>query len=60
MKNIIVLQKNEDGDIYCQEITKKGVDFVNGDYDGLWIEDCWDEGGTILLSELEEILDKEI
>lgn len=58
MKNMVVLQKNEDGNIYCYGITDKGVDFFNSP-----LEDdkgYWDDGGTILLEELEEILDREV
>jgi len=57
MKNIVVLQKNEHGDIECQQITEKGQQFM---LDGLEDEGHWDEGGTILLDELEEILDRDI
>lgn len=57
MKNIVVLQKNEDGDVECQQITEKGKQFM---LDVLEDEGHWDEGGTILLDELEEILDRDI
>jgi hypothetical protein len=57
MKNIVILQKDEDGNIYCQQITQKGIDFINEENEDLGY---WEEGGTILLSELEEILDREI
>lgn len=58
MKNIVLLQKDEDGHIECQQITPAGIKYME---DNAEIEDeYWDEGGTILLEELEEILDKEI
>lgn len=58
MKNIVILKKDENGNIYCKEISSKGIEYINS-------EDCedmgfWDEGGTILLEELDEILNKEI
>jgi len=56
MKNMVILQK-EDGAIYCQQITEKGKKFLeNNEKD----DGYWEEGGTITLDELEEILDKEI
>jgi len=57
MKNIVMLQKDENGDIYCQEISKKGLKYMEDVEDDL---SFWSEGGVILLKELEEILDKEI
>jgi hypothetical protein len=57
MKNIVVLQKNEDGYIECQQITEKGKKYM---LDGKEDEGHWEEGGTILLDELEEILDRDI
>jgi len=59
MKNVVTLQINEDGDIYCQQITKKGKEFLktkNEDNDNGY----WEPGGVIILEELEEILKKEI
>jgi hypothetical protein len=58
MKNVVMLHKGKDGNIYCKEITKKGIEYVET-FEGE-DPDYWDEGGTILLEELEEILDKEI
>jgi len=57
MKNVVMLYKDEDGNIYCQQITKKGVEYAQNQ-----VEDngYWEDGGTILLEELEEILDREI
>lgn len=56
MKNIVLLY-NEDGNLYCQQITEKGKEYVEAD-----LEDhgMWEEGGTIVLDELDEILDREI
>ena len=58
MNNVIVLYKNEDGSIYCHELTEKGVKYwESGDEEG-W--EYWKEGGTIVvLDEIEEILNKE-
>ena len=57
MKNVVLLYKKDDGSLYCQEVTQVGIDYMTepGDDHGMW-----DEGGTIVLDELEEILDKEI
>jgi len=58
MKNIIILKKDENGNIFCRQITLKGKEltekraFVKDNY--------WETGGTILLDEINEILDKEI
>jgi hypothetical protein len=57
MKNIVTLQKDEDGNIYCKQLSKTGKKYVQ---DTTEDPGFWDEGGTILLEELEEILDKEI
>lgn len=57
MKNIVVLQKQEDGNILCQQITPKGKEwYLTGEED----EGMWEDGGTIALEELEEILNKEV
>ena len=58
MKNIVVLYKDEDGDIYCHQITNKGKDYYESGVQDH--HDMWETGGTILLNELEEILDREI
>jgi len=57
MNNIVMLYKNEDGNLYCQQITQKGKEYVEAD-----LEDhgMWEEGGTITMDDLEEILDREI
>jgi hypothetical protein len=57
MQNMVVLYKLDDGTIYCKQLTEKGLEYMNEDT----IEDLgyWEEGGTITLDELEEILDKE-
>jgi len=59
MKNMVVLQKNEDGNIYCKQISEKGREF-HLDPTSEKDEGYWEDGGTILLEELEEILNKEI
>jgi len=59
MNNMILLQKNEDGSIYCKAITQKGKEYhldPTAEHD----DGFWDKGGTILLEELEEILNREI
>ena len=58
MKNVVILQKLEDGDIYCQQINKKGIEYMTDHKEEE--EVYWEEGGTILLDELDEILDREI
>jgi len=58
MKNMVVLQKDEDGNIWCQQLTEKGIKFVeNVDSED---DEYWEKGGTIVLDEIEEILDKEV
>lgn len=58
MKNMVVLHKDEVGDIICKQLSPFGIDAVKAEaFRG---EDYWEEGGTILLEELEDILDKEI
>jgi hypothetical protein len=58
MKSVVVLYKDEDGAIYCHKLSEKGVLFYKNEdsEDGGY----WEEGGTIVLSELEEILDSEV
>jgi len=61
MKNIIVLQKQANGTIYCAEISEEGVKHMEealeeGCEDPLY----WKEGGTITIEEIEEILDKNL
>lgn len=58
MKNIVILQKDEDGNIYCQEVSEKGIEYMEKNPEESL--EYWKEGGTILLEELNEILDKEI
>lgn len=55
MNNVIVLYKDEDGDVCCHEITKKGASAA-----ALEDEGYWKEGETILLDEIEEILNREV
>lgn len=58
MKNIVLLYKTDDGNIYCQQVSEFGKKYIleNQDEEQVY----WEEGGTITLDELEEILDKEI
>lgn len=58
MNNIIVLYKDENGDIYCHELTEKGA--AASELNSIEDDGYWKEGGTILLDEIEEILNKEI
>jgi hypothetical protein len=60
MRNLVVLQKDKKGNIYCQQLSEKGKQFRLDNPDGNESDDLWDVGGTIVLSELEEILDREI
>ena len=58
MKNLVCLQKNDDGKIVCWAISEKGAEFSKaGESEST---DFWNDGGTILLEELEEILDREV
>jgi len=56
MKNMVALQKTENGDIYCYQLGDKGVDHLLKGID----EGYWQAAGIISLEELEEILDREI
>jgi hypothetical protein len=47
----------EDGSIHCSQITEKGKEWVET---GTVDDGYWEEGGTITLDEIEEILNKEI
>lgn len=58
MRNVVVLYKNEDDYIVCRQLSEKGIESYKAGGDES--EGYWEEGGTILLNELEEILDKEI
>lgn len=57
MNNMVVLQKNEEGQIHCKQISETGREYHLSEADDTGM---WESGGTILLEELEEILDKEI
>lgn len=57
MKNIVMLYKDEDDHIYCQQITQKGKEYVEADNDD---HEMWEDGGTITIDDLEEILDRDI
>ena len=56
MNNIVVLQKTEDGQIHCRELSEKGIEFHKDEMED---EGYWNEGGTILLDELDKILSKQ-
>jgi hypothetical protein len=58
MNNLVVLQKDDDGHIICRQLTDKGI--AHSKSDAAEEDDMWEEGGTIVLSELEEILDRVI
>jgi uncharacterized protein YaaQ len=58
MKNVIALQKDEDGNIICRQLTQKGKEYA--EEIGITDEGYWEDGGTILLEEIDEILDREI
>jgi len=58
MKNVVVVYKDEEGLIYCHKLSEKGVAFYMGE--DITDEGYWNEGGTILMEELEEILDGEV
>ena len=58
MRNMVILQKDEDGNIICSQLSEEGKEFVEDGEEGE--VDFWCPGGTILLEELEEILDREI
>jgi hypothetical protein len=56
MKNMVVLQKLDDGSIYCQQLNEKGIEYIKNGQEC----DCWEEGGTITLDELPKILSREV
>ena len=43
MKTYALLQKQDDGKIYCQVLSKKGKEYIYEDGDE---EGHWEEGGT--------------
>ena len=57
MKNVIVLYKNEEGDIMCQSITPEGFKMSESLEED---QGYWHEAGKIELDEIEGILDQEI
>lgn len=57
MKNIIALQKDEDGNIYCRQVTEAGKEYMRLQKEN---SGYWENGGTITLDEIEKILDKDI
>jgi hypothetical protein len=57
MRNMVVLQKNDDGSVHCRQLSEEGIVHAKSTES---TDDMWEEGGTILLDELEEILDREV
>lgn len=55
MNRIVMLQKLEDGTIYCRRVESE----YNTNISECGESPYWEEGGTIVLDELEEILDHE-
>lgn len=62
MNNVVVLYKTEEGYLYCRQITEEGKKFLEMMEAGVTTDgpSYWEDGGTILLEELMEILDREI
>lgn len=60
MNNMILLQKKEDGTIFCSQITEKGKEYVEIFDDAGIDKGYWEDGGTITLDEIDEILNREI
>lgn len=60
-RNMVVLFKTSDGQIYCKQITPEGLEAIGGNFDKeSEFEDIyWEAGGTITLDELDEILSKD-
>lgn len=59
MKNMVVLYKNDDGDLHCRQLTEEGRRHVRAErVEGGTV--YWEDGGTVLPEELEEILNREI
>lgn len=58
MKTFVLLQKQDDGTIHCRTLSEEGNKYIHSEgYDEL---EHWESGGTILIDELDEILDQEI
>jgi hypothetical protein len=61
MNNVVILFKNEEGDLFCRQITKEGIKYMAESKKSGFAEPFyWEEGGTILMEELEEILDRQV
>jgi hypothetical protein len=60
MNNMVVLYKTEDGDLYCQQLSEEGIRYMKEDSETDEDNGYWDDGGTIVLEELEEILDRQV
>ncbi len=56
MKNIVILYKTDDDDIYCHEVSKEGLEHIENPASPMFFK----EGVAISLDVLEEILDKEV
>lgn len=59
MRNMVILYKDDDNMFFCRQLSPEGIDAVKASAFSRG-ENYWEDGGTILLDELEEILDKEI
>lgn len=57
MNNMVILQKDDDGNIYCRQLNEKGITYAKSDNED---DGMWEEGGTITLEELDEILNCEV
>ncbi len=60
MKNMILLQKTEDGELYCREISQKGIEYYLDLKDDDQDEAYWELGQRVWISEIEKILDKDV
>ncbi len=60
MNNVVALWKTEEGELYCREISAKGIEHLMGATENETdiADSYWKEGGTIVLDELMDILDK--
>lgn len=57
MKNIILIQLDDDGTIQCQEITPEGKQYM---LDTEEDNNYWTEPKSIYLDEIEDLLQKEV
>jgi len=62
MKNIIILQKEEDGNVSYRQVTELAIDYVkeNNFIDPSHLPEYWEKWVTIPFEDLGEVLDKEI